>query len=115
MHIKNSKSILVAVYYRPPEGSIYLSANFNESIREVLYKCVQECKEVIILGDFNVNYLKGNENKDFKALFRLYGFTQLIKEATRIFKDTSTLIDIILSNNPTTIGKRCFYEQSKRP
>mgnify|MGYP002803411981 CR=1 FL=1 len=58
-----------------------------------------------ILGDFNVNYLKGNENKDFKALFPLYGFTQLMKQATRISKDTSTLIDIILSNNPTTIGK----------
>ena len=105
VHIKNSKSILVAVYYRPPEGSTYLSANFNESIREALYKCVQESKEVIILGDFNVNYLKGNENKDFKALFRLHGFNQLIKQATRISKDMSTLIDIILSNNPTTIGK----------
>ena len=32
VHIKDSKSILVAMYYRPPEGSTYLSANFNESI-----------------------------------------------------------------------------------
>ena len=112
VHIKNSKSILVAVYYRPPEGSTCLSANFNESIREALYKCVQESKEVIILGDFNVNYLKGNENKDFKALFRLYGFTQLIKQATRIAKDMSTLIDIILSNNPKTIGKSGVFMNS---
>ena len=72
--IQNSKSFLVAAYYRPPEGSAYLPKNFNDMLRD----SIKESKEIIILGDFNVNYLKANEHKDFKALFRLYGFSQMI-------------------------------------
>ena len=44
-------------------------------------------KEVILLGDMNVNYLKPNENKEFKSMFYLNGFTQLIIKPTRITKD----------------------------
>ena len=57
------------------------------------------------LGDFNVNYLKQDEHKDFKARLRLYGFSQVIKQAIRISKNTSTLIDLILSNNRMGISR----------
>ena len=41
-------------------------------------------KDIICLGDFNVNYLKSENNKEFKDIFTLYGFTQLLKNAKRI-------------------------------
>ena len=44
-----------------------------------------------------------NENKTIKDTFKLNGFTQLIKRATRITKDTETLIDLIATNNPSVI------------
>ena len=45
-----------------------------------------------------------NENKTIKDTFKLNGFTQLIKRATRITKDTETLIDLIETNNPSVIS-----------
>ena len=41
-----------------------------------------EGKEVIILGDVNVNYLHKNDNKEFKETMILYGFQQMVKQAT---------------------------------
>ena len=52
----------------------------------------------------NVNYLKPNKNKEFKSMFYLNGFTQLITKATRITKDFSTLIDIIATNSVENIS-----------
>ncbi len=49
--------------------------------------------------------MKQDEHKDFKARVRLYGFSQVIKQATRISKNTSTLIDLILSNNRMGISR----------
>ncbi len=105
--VKNSKSFLVGVYYRPSDGSNYLPVNFNNIFIGVLQESVSEGKEIIILGDFNVNYLKQDEHKDFKAWVWLYGFSQMIKQATGISKNTSTLIDLILSNK-----EWCFMSHS---
>lgn len=53
--------------------------------------------------------MEQNEHKDFKALVRLYGLNQVIKQATRISKNTSTLIDLILTNNRSVISKRGVF------
>ena len=50
------------------------------------------------MGDFNVNY-NGKSNNMFKTIVRMSGFKQLIKKCTRIM-ETSTIIDLILSNAP---------------
>ena len=62
-----------------------------------------ERKEVIILGDVNVNYLCKNDNKEFKDIMALYGFQQMVNQATRICESTETLIDIISTNNPESM------------
>ena len=69
-------------------------------------------KDIICLGDFNVNYLKSKNNKEFKDIFTLYGFTQLIKNATRITELSSTLIDLITPNNPSSIAATIVYATS---
>ena len=110
--IKNFKRFLVAAYYRPPEGSAYLPKNFNDNFNDMLRDSIKESKEIIILVDFNVNYLKANEHKDFKVLFRLYGFSQMIRKATRITRESSTLIDLITTNNPSMISKYDVFQTS---
>jgi exonuclease III len=101
---KNTKSFLVGGFYRPPEGSRYLPKNFNELLRNVLIKINELSCETILMGDLNVNYLKSSKNKDLKQLIAAQGFDQLINKATRVTKDTSTLIDIILTNKKENIS-----------
>ena len=101
--VNKSKSFLIATVYKPPESSNYLSNKFNEHFNNMLLAATTLSKEVILMGDCNVNFLKARENIEFKSLLSLYGFEQLIKSATRITESTSTLIDIIASNNASTI------------
>ena len=46
----------------------------------------------------NVNYLKPNENNEFKSMFYLNGFIQFITKPTHISKGSQILIDIIATN-----------------
>ena len=52
----------------------------------------------------NVNYLKPNENKEFKSMFYLTGFTQLITKPAGTTKDSQTLIDVIATNSVENIS-----------
>ena len=51
------------------------------------------------MGDFNIDY-RANGNSEFKNLMSVNGFKQLVKSATRITKESSTLIDLIFVNKP---------------
>ena len=63
----------------------------------------KEKKEIIILGDLNVDYLK-QDNEPIKQSFQLNGFSQLIKLPTRITETTATLIDVIQTNKECNIS-----------
>ena len=61
--------------------------------------------EVILLGDFNVNFL-ATKNYASRALKRkllsftsMYNLEQLIDKPTRITENSSTLIDLLFANN----------------
>ena len=99
----NAKSFLIGVIYRPPDTSKYLPINFHEVFTQLLNTVTSENKETIILGDVNVNYLDKKSNKVFKCDVELFGFKQLISKPTRTDGASSSLIDIIATNNPETI------------
>ena len=100
--LHKAKSFLLSTLYRPPEGSKYLPPNFNEKL--MLSKVSLESKECIIMGDINIDYLKKKTDIEvIKSMFTLYGFKKLVKIATRITTETSTLIDVIMSNNMSNI------------
>lgn len=103
--VTKSKSFLIATFYRPPINSKHLPNDFNKNFNDLLTKASAENKEILILGDFNVDYLKDDNNKVIKETFKLHGFTQLIKHATRITKDSETLIDLIATNKPLVISR----------
>lgn len=81
--VKNSKSFLVGCFYRPPETSDYFPRNYNSLLQNHLTDMTKENKEVIMQN----------------------GFKQLIKKPTRITQTSSTLIDLIITNRPSTISK----------
>ena len=94
----NTKSSLVGFIYRPPDSSKYLPSNFNSVLDDILTLISVEGNEVTLLGDINCNYLDKKNNTEVKSIFTLYGLKQLITVATRITDETSTLIDVILTN-----------------
>ena len=62
--------------------SDHLMNNFSEVSEEQLTNVVKTNKEIIILGDFNIDYNK-TDNRDFKSLLNIFGLKQVITEPTR--------------------------------
>ena len=91
--IKNRvKPFLITTWYRPPSDTINILYKFENCLKLI----DDEDKESIILGDINCALLDNNPTSlisELKFITNLYQYEQLIKEPTRITKDTSTLID----------------------
>ena len=102
---KKSKSFLIGILYRPPDSSKHLHKNFLQTLSNVLSTISNSNKEIIIIGDINANYLNNKDHKPLKELFQINGFHQTIKGATRITKDSETLIDVIFTNTRNNLTK----------
>ena len=72
---------------------------------DTLSSLQKEHKEVIFTGDFNANYLVMSDSKELKAIIDINGFEQVIKGPIHITENTKTLIDLIATNNPSSISK----------
>ena len=55
--------------YKPPDSSIHLSKNFTPNLAAKLQNINRENKEVIIMGDINIDYLKKDDHKVIKDIF----------------------------------------------
>ncbi len=65
-----------------------------------------ECKQVTVLGDFNIDLLKSNaDSNTWLELMENYQFSQLINEPTRVTNKSRTLIDHFLTTTPDKV--RC--------
>ena len=93
----NVKQKLIGCIYRPPKGNIDRGLS---GIRSSLDNIFNFNSDVIIAGDFNINYnLRHTESyKQLKLLEQDFGLTQIIKNNTRITKSCATCIDLILTN-----------------
>ena len=92
-----SKPYLIATVYRPPNSLIEWYEHF-ETMTENAYN---EGKEMIIMGDFNIDLLKPDSVPTrWSRLIDAYNTTQLIQEPTRIQGDSETLIDHMYVTNP---------------
>lgn len=67
--------------------------------------CIQQ--ESYLLGDFNTNMIsRNNTSKLFRSLtnfMNIFNLRQIIKEPTRIAKNSSSLLDLILTTDPDRI------------
>ena len=83
---------------------LFVQSNFNirifiEKLRNDLSE-IQESAEVILLGDFNVDYqLRSTAKSRLQTLARAFSLEQLITSATRITQSSKSTIDLIFANN----------------
>ena len=94
----------------PPSSSKYLPKDFETFLDNMLLIVTSETKEVNLLGGFNVDYLKPDDNKSIKDILSLYGLVQLATTATRVTATSKTLIDLILTSRID-----CVYENDVIP
>lgn len=89
----------IAVLYRSPNGNISM---FFDGFSDWLDEFIDSngSNVMILTGDFNIHYDKDTYDKNkLKALIENNGMKQLIKEPTRIYKDSSSTIDLVISND----------------
>ena len=94
----NRKSILIGCIYRPPDTDI---VTFIDALDSTLESINKEGKLCILLGDYNINLLKGEVPSTIDFLNVLYPvhFYPLITKPSRITSTSATLIDNILFNS----------------
>ena len=91
--------LLVGVIYKSPGVSYKSYGDITESIAGITTKY----DRVILLGDYNINFLRPDtpETKFFKTnILEQFGLEQVITKPTRISKNSRSLIDLIVVNNP---------------
>ena len=94
------KCIKFSTVYRPPRGD---HTKCLTILTEILSRRENFKKEIFLLGDFHVDYLKRTDInfKRFQNFFKTFGLTQLIKGVTRPAKTSSSITTIFLSNHFT--------------
>ena len=90
---------LLGTFYRPPNSTQMIWDSIEQSIELAIDTKI---KNILITGDLNENQLNSAGTK-IKNISSNYDFYQLITEPTSITENSSTLIDLLLTNNPQNI------------
>ena len=93
-------SYIIGVVYRPPNSNVN---SFTEEFFNMVNSIKSKFKKPLyLMGDYNLDLLKYDENKyvcEFLDMFFSYGFIPLINRPTRVTEKTATIIDHIYTNN----------------
>lgn len=94
--VVNKRQLIVIAVYRPPNGNIH---NCFYILEQVLTALFNDRKIIFVAGDFNVEMLSNNVNKNTLAsIFNSFGLHQTIHEYTRITPTSKSCIDNIFTN-----------------
>ena len=93
-------SFVLVVIYRPPSADNGFYENFEKLLKESNLN-----KEILIMGDFNINWEDKPCRKKLKLITDRFDLTQVIRGPTRITNSTKTQIDLIFTNRPERIVK----------
>lgn len=93
---KSHKNILIGSIYRPPSAN----AQYMEDLINVIDTINQDTTEIILLGDFNINFEPNViQNNQVGDICHLFDMEQLIENPTRVTTTSSSTIDLILTTN----------------
>lgn len=99
----------ICCVYRTPDDKNFV--DFLTRLEQLLEHFFS--KKCIILGDFNVNFLKDSKKKgDVLSLLSCFNFRHLIKDITFVRNDSESCIDNIITNVPETEFFRCFTDHN---
>ena len=91
-------NIIIGNIYRPPNSNMQM---FIDKMNTIMSKVTNEQKECLLLGDFNIDLLRYNQQhitNDFLDTMFSHSFLPTINRPTRITSHTATSIDNIFSN-----------------
>ena len=93
----NQRTLLLGNMYRPPNAT----SSVLDSLELMLERAVSERKEVILMGDFNLNLLAHSTETDrLLQITEDNNLKQLISVPTRITNHPQTLIYLLFTTNP---------------
>ena len=88
----------LGVFYRPPSAN---TLSFS-SIEDTIHLAVDAgINDIIITSDFNYNMLSAHTSSKIKIICEQFSFTQAIDISTNLTEISTSLIDIMLTNNET--------------
>ena len=96
---KNSESIAFNLTYRPPNGD---PNELENHFKNILSKREIANKELVLVGDFNINILDFNESKLVQSFVNLMfqnGLIPTVNKPTRVTRNTATTADHIITNS----------------
>lgn len=101
---KNNVKIYLAALYKSP-NSAYNINDFLETIEKQMEELYELNNQVIIMGDFNINWLeKSIKSTKIAQIINDMGFKQIINQPTRIYKNSKSLIDYVITNRLSEIS-----------
>ena len=99
---ENKKNVICGILYRQHNSPERFQVYFDESIEKFTYSR----KDIVIMGDFNIDLLKcesSNYSHDFLSSLQSCYLTPAIDKPTRVRSTSTTLIDNIFINNPDKV------------
>ena len=95
----HSKSITVGTMYRPPSTC----HTYYDAMVDILDTITCEDDDVVLMGDLNYNYVYDEtlSRNPINYIEQLTGLSQIITQPTRVTLTSSSLLDVILTTNPT--------------
>ncbi|PFX17369.1 putative RNA-directed DNA polymerase from transposon BS [Stylophora pistillata] len=93
-----TKKILCGAIYKTPDAD---PAAFTSSVEEILNNVMSNDSEIVLIGDFNLNYLNPTSaTKHFQQTTKSFHLKQIITKPTQVTEETRTLIDLFLTSRP---------------
>ena len=96
-----SKSIILNTIYRPHNDDM---KQCETHFKDLFSKNGKNLKNVVLAGDFNINFLDFETNKnvqDFLNLMLRYNMIPLTNKSLRVIKHSANAIDHIITNSVT--------------
>ena len=109
-----SQSFLIGCIYRPPQDSLF----FNH-FRNVLENIWLRRKNIILLGDFNSDMLKGSSKtesqygKRLKRIISSFGLKNIMSCPSRVTLTSESLIDLIITSQPAKVKNSGAIEEQQ--
>ena len=90
-------NMTIACVYRSPDGCLI---SFLEKLEILLNSLTNKNSQLILCGDFNINFLDSNSNivSEFRSVIHSFNLGELITSPTRITFTSKTCLDQIIIN-----------------
>ena len=101
--ICRSQRLLIGTVYRPPKDK-----DFYDRFKNISDHLWTKRNNILLIGGFNFDLLTKNKNhqgKKLRRILNMFGLKNVIKKPTRVVSSSETIIDLIISSEPSKVIK----------